>query len=149
MLQTWQGQLTSQAGRTTQIQASLSTTANYQLSIFEAPDVTHTRLNRIQRNYFWYKRNNKGCNNISWRKISRPKRYGGLGLKDTKIFNISLFAKLAWRLLNEPNEKRVQILEVRYFKGKDLLTDDTSKKRSSWIWQIIQTCLQVIKKYCI
>ncbi|XP_026433883.1 uncharacterized protein LOC113331389 [Papaver somniferum] len=149
MLQTWQGKLTSQAGRTTHIQASLSTKANYQMGLFEVPEKTITRMERIQRNYFWSKKNAKGGNNKSWSKINKPKRNGGLGLKDLKVVNHTLLAKLAWRLIHEKEAMWYKVLEARYFKGKDLLLDNTAKKRSSWIWLNIQTGLEIIKKYYI
>lgn len=38
---------------------------------------------------------------VGWKKITKPKEEGGLGLQSAKEKNLALLAKLNWRLHNE------------------------------------------------
>lgn len=40
---------------------------------------------------------------VPWRKLSNTKGEGDMGFKDMASFNIILLAKMAWRLLQNPN----------------------------------------------
>lgn len=72
-LQAWQGKILSLAAHATQIQASLSTIANYQMGMYELPDTTHKRIEKVVRNYFWSKKKKKGMHHISWQAVCKPK----------------------------------------------------------------------------
>ncbi|XP_026399242.1 uncharacterized protein LOC113295103 [Papaver somniferum] len=145
----WQGKLINQVGRTVQVQSTLSSTVQYQMGIFMLPDKTHKKINQIQRKYLWNHKKNKGFNPKSWSSIWNSKKSGGLGFKDSKKFNIALLTKLAWRLLTPPQDEWVKVLRAIYVKNKDLLSEDTSKKNSSWVWQSIKYCLEVVRQYYI
>ena len=63
---------------------------------------------------------------ISWRKIKRSKKDGGLGIKDLEDFNMALLAKQGWRLLKYPQSLLAslqgQVLSsYRFFRGHELL----------------------------
>jgi hypothetical protein len=37
---------------------------------------------------------------VSWKSVCQHKDYGGLGVRDVRILNVSLLAKWKWRLLD-------------------------------------------------
>jgi len=39
---------------------------------------------------------------VSWDKICRPKKAGGLGLRKKKAVNSDFLSKLTWKLFNQP-----------------------------------------------
>lgn len=38
---------------------------------------------------------------ISWKKVSKPKEEGGLGIRKAKEMNKALLGKIGWRLLHD------------------------------------------------
>jgi hypothetical protein len=41
---------------------------------------------------------------VKWKDVCRPKKDGGLGIRDLQVMNISLLAKWRWKLLEEGDE---------------------------------------------
>lgn len=39
---------------------------------------------------------------VGWNTIVKPKEYGGLGVRETRLVNISLLGKLIYQLINSP-----------------------------------------------
>ncbi|XP_026398797.1 uncharacterized protein LOC113294610 [Papaver somniferum] len=145
-LQSWQGKLINQAGRSTQIQAVVGTMDNFQLGCLKIPYKSIKKLEPLQRNYWWNKPSSKGCKIIGWSEVSKPKRMGDLGFKNIKLFNEALLTKLAWRMLHEKDAKWVQMLQARYFQNSDPLYGRI-KKKGTWNWQGIQQGLSWIRKF--
>jgi hypothetical protein len=52
---------------------------------------------------------------------------GGLGFRDFEIFNLSLLARQAWRIMENPETLSARILTSVYFPGKDLLSAELGK----------------------
>ncbi|GAU18899.1 hypothetical protein TSUD_228890 [Trifolium subterraneum] len=87
---------------------------------------------------------NKGLNLVGWRKISRPKNIGGLGLRSTRDANICLLGKLVWDLLQSKNKLWVNILSHRYTAGFKLLYVN-AQQTSSHTWSSIVRTKDILK----
>jgi hypothetical protein len=72
---------------------------------------------------------------VSWDKI-HPKYMGGLGFRDTELFNPALLARQAWRLLQEPQSLSARVLKAVYFLETDLLEADLGSHPSQ-VWRAI------------
>jgi hypothetical protein len=64
------------------------------------------------------------------------KYLGGLGFKDMELFNLSLLAKQAWRILQTPESLSAHILKVVYFPSGDFMMAGLGS-RPSQIWRAI------------
>jgi len=59
---------------------------------------------------------------VSWKVVCQPKDFGGLGVRDVRLMNLSLFVKWKWSLLQGENSLWKEILVERYdHKVGDLL----------------------------
>lgn len=56
-----------------------------------------------------------------WNVCCQPKSLGGLGLCDLACFNQALLAKLAWRILKEPDSLIASVLLGKYCQRSDFL----------------------------
>jgi hypothetical protein len=51
----------------------------------------------------------------AWDKIQRPKKQGGLGFQDFRLFNQALLARQTWRLLTKPHSLCARVLKAKYY----------------------------------
>jgi hypothetical protein len=65
-----------------------------------------------------------------------PKFMGGLGFRDTELFNMALLAKQVWRILIDPNTLSARILKAVYFPNNDLMQAELGS-RPSQIWRAL------------
>jgi hypothetical protein len=53
--------------------------------------------------------------------LTDPKVMGGMGLRDSKLFNQALLARQAWRLADKPNSLCSRLLKSKYYPNVNLL----------------------------
>jgi hypothetical protein len=84
------------------IDACLSSVAVYQMSMRLLHKTTIEQIDKPIRSFFWAgSADKKKYHFVKWKWICKPKRKGGLGIKDLHLFNISLMCKWWWKLENE------------------------------------------------
>ncbi|XP_019196029.1 PREDICTED: uncharacterized protein LOC109189860 [Ipomoea nil] len=71
-----------------------------------------------------------GIHWMAWDKLSKPKKFGGLGFKDLRAFNLAMLGKQRWRFLTNP-----QSLVARVYKAKRRIGngDDTLVWGDPWL----------------
>jgi hypothetical protein len=72
-----------------------------------------------------------------WSSICVPKVAGGLGFRHMHDFNLSLIAKLSWKLLTNANFLWVQQLQKKYIKYGNFISSPNPSS-TSWLWKGIQ-----------
>lgn len=92
-------------------------------------------LERTNKNFFWGDQDQKmSINSIAWSTISQHKIVGNLGIKNLKVMNKALLAKLTWRFATKQKKLWVKILYSKYgspFQKRKTLA------RVSYIWRSI------------
>lgn len=127
-------------------QAVLGNLASHHLAVFPMPSELTNKLDSLQMRFWWGKKENeKGYYPKGWRDIALPKDLGGLNIRRNEILNLALLTKLAWRLIENPDDKWACILRGKYFANSNPLTGSVYKQ-GSWIWNGICTGLAFIKK---
>ena len=94
------------------------------------PSYLHSELDKINRDFFW----NKGAQYkplISWDRICKPRDIGGLGIRKTEVFNKALQMKLLWKIIADPENIWVSIIQQKYLKTRSLF-DYQKKGEMSW-----------------
>lgn len=95
----WKGGTMSITGRTTLINASLTSATIYHMSMYMLPKTVADTLDEQRRMFFWQGGSNKKIYRlIRWETIYKSKKKGGLGIKNTRKMNVSLLCKWWWRL---------------------------------------------------
>jgi len=101
-------------------------------------------IDRTTRDFIWKNANHKGLNLVSWDNISRPKVWGGLGIRMARDSNIALLGKLVWDLLQGTNKHWVSILSHKYTSSAKILNHSTSTP-SSITWNSIIKAKNILK----
>jgi hypothetical protein len=117
-LASWKNKYVSLGGRVVLLNSVLAAIPIFYLSVFKMPVGVWKKLVRLQRRFLWG--GSAGASKIcwvSWNDVCRPKKEGGLGVKDLRIMNISLLTKWKWRLFSEEQSIWKNVLINRYGDG--------------------------------
>jgi hypothetical protein len=95
---------------------------------------------------FWWgqKETKKKIHWLSWAKLCRGKKEGGLGFKDLHLFNLALLAKHVWRLMRNSDSLFSQVFKAKYFPQSNFLQAKIGSN-SSYVWQIIMAAQNILQ----
>jgi len=99
-LGSWGNKHVSLGGRVVLTNSVLKVIPIFYMSVMKMHDLVWKKIVRIQREFLWggVKRS-KSILWVSWSVVCRPKRKGGLGVRDLRQVNLALLAKWRWRYL--------------------------------------------------
>lgn len=86
---------------------------------------------------------------VVWDKVCKAKQVGGVGLRNWKLLNEAMGAKVIWKIYSQPNQKWVLILKHKYLdqmSRKRIFTINTLPKGSA-IWNFIASYRHVITEH--
>ena len=99
----------------------------------------------IIRNFVWRGDDRShGLNLLSWDALTLPRQVGGLGLRDTRLANVSLIGKLIWKLLHENFRPWVSILQQKYIPNGNVLSCNEATG-CSYVWHRILKTVKYLK----
>ena len=100
-LQPWKAKHISKAGQVALIQANIESMSAHTMQCFQLPRTTTPDIDSISRKFFWKKSDDShGLPMVSWDKICRPKKAGGLSLRKMMAVNSAFLSKLTWKLFH-------------------------------------------------
>ncbi|CAM8976493.1 unnamed protein product [Rhodiola kirilowii] len=135
-------------GKEILIKSVLQAIPQYFMHCFMLPESVVNRLQAIISRFWWsQKMENRPMHWVSNTVLMKDKLEGGLGFKDLKLVNLSLLAKQAWRIYQNPNLLLSQVLKARYFKSTDILYASPGW-RPSKVWQSISKSLGLLRFGC-
>jgi hypothetical protein len=70
---------------------------------------------------------------------------GGIGFRDSRLFNQALLARQGWRLLQKPNSVCARLMKAKYYTNGNLL-DTIFVKNASASWKGVEHGLELLKK---
>ena len=76
-------------------------------------------LDKTSRNFIWGSSVEKRkLHTVSWEKITKPKKEGGLGVTAARPKNVALLAKLNWRMHVEKDQNWAKVMRSKYTNPK-------------------------------
>lgn len=126
----------SRAGKAVLIKSVLTAIPTYVMSCVLLPKSLLDQIDSAIRRFWWGGKNGRGLAWISWLRLCRPKKEGGLGFRDLHSFNLALLAKQGWRLLNQPHSLLASVLKAKYYQDCSFLEARIGSRPSS-TWRSI------------
>jgi len=126
----------------TLIKTVLTSIPIYFFSFFRVPKKVEDKLVSLQRRFLWggdYEQNKIVW--IKWETVCLPKDDGGLGVKDSNSFNLSLLGKWKWDLFQQQGELWASVLESKYGGWRALNEATRDNTRSIW-WRDLKKVAQ-------
>ena len=81
---------------------------------------------------------------LSWKRVSIPKKEGGLDFRDIENFNLALLAKQVWRIGQTPSSLLARVLRCRYHQDTTILNARVGNK-PSFIWRSLMEGKELLK----
>ncbi|CAN1165788.1 Transposon TX1 uncharacterized 149 kDa protein [Linum perenne] len=146
LCQSWKSLTLSHGGKETMLKAVYQSILSYLMSCFLLPkDITKKMDSRLSA-FFWGGVIDRRT--IYWTKASiltKPKKEGGLGFRNFRMFNMALLAKQGWRLMTNPEQLWARLLKGLYYRDTDFLKAGKGKT-GSWIWASLCDAREVLDK---
>ena len=145
-IQGWQEKLLSKAGKEILIKAVAQSIPTYAMSCFDLTKGFCDELSTMIARYWWSQQDkvNK-IHWLSWEKLTRSKKSGGLGFRDLYLFNQAMLSRQAWRLLTCPETLCAQVLKAKYFPNISMLRC-TARDGISYSWRSILRGVELLKE---
>lgn len=70
---------------------------------------------------------------MAWEKLCIPKKWGGLGFRRLKDFNMAMLTKQAWRLIKHPSSLAAKIMKAKYYPHSHFV-DASRGGNPSFVW---------------
>lgn len=128
----WKSNTLSRAGKLTLIKTNLSGMPNHVMTCFKCTPKLTKNLDQENRRFFWG--SDAKSPPIAWKEVCKPKTLGGLGVRPAKFFNNAALAKLAWKLVKDPDNWWVQIVRQKYLRDTNFF-QARKKHSSSTAWK--------------
>jgi hypothetical protein len=121
-IQGWKEKFLSWAGKEIMIKAVAQAIPTFAMGCFNLTKDLCDQISSMICRYWWNQQEGKHkIHWLSWEKMMKPKREGGLGFRDLHTFNLAMLAKQGWRLCQNPDSLCAQILQAKYHPGVSCL----------------------------
>ncbi|XP_019196311.1 PREDICTED: uncharacterized protein LOC109190291 [Ipomoea nil] len=139
----WNKRLLTQAGKEILLKSVAQAMPTFSMSVFLLPISTCTAIERVMNRYWWGSGTERGIHWKAWDRLCVPKKYGGMGFKDLRAFNLAMLGKQAWRLLTNPDSLVARVYKARYY-PKDTFLEATIGNNPSFYWRSIMAAKDLI-----
>lgn len=141
----WQTKFLTSAGKETLIKAVAYAMPVYSINVFQLPIELCSELNSMIVRYWWGTTPEKRkLSWVSWKKMSSPKKEGGLGFRDLHQFNQALLANQVWKIMHRPNNLLFRLLKSRYFRSTNILST-LKGYQPSYRWNSLRFGCELLK----
>src|ERR1044072_4691938 len=120
-LKGWKEKALSQAGREVLIKVVVQAIPSYVMGCFLIPLSLCDQIEKMVNRFFWGgDEDSKKIHWMSWERLARSKRKGGLGFRNFHCFNLAILAKQWWRLEKHPSTLAARLFQAVYFHDTSL-----------------------------
>ncbi|XP_019172068.1 PREDICTED: uncharacterized protein LOC109167502 [Ipomoea nil] len=148
-IKSWTHKFLSRAGKEILLKNVIQAIPTFAMSVFLLPIEMGKDIERTMNSFWWgcTGDRNKGIRWKSWERLSIPKKWGGMGFKRIREFNIAMLGKQAWRLVQQPNSLLSRVYRAKYYPNSSFF-DAQLGSNPSFIWRSILEAQHTLKMGC-
>lgn len=117
-IRSWYAKKLSYTARLQLVNSILMSISNYWSQTVIIPKKVLVQINAVCRSYLWHIE--ADCNspgNVNWDQVCRPKKEGGLGVRNLQLWNLAAVGKIAWHISTMQDSLWVRWVHGVYTKG--------------------------------
>ncbi|XP_031106239.1 uncharacterized protein LOC116010884 [Ipomoea triloba] len=114
-ISSWDKKLLSRRGKEVLLKSVAQAMPTFSMSVFRFPDSLCMAIERAMNRFWWGSGTSKGIHWLAWDCLCPPKKFGGLGFRDLRSFNLGMLGKQAWRFLTRPHCMVARLYKARYY----------------------------------
>ncbi|KAK1698102.1 hypothetical protein QYE76_014799 [Lolium multiflorum] len=134
----WQGIFLAAAGRLELTNSCLSSLPMFATRLYLLHESTHGAMNHSRARSFWeWVGDKRKYHMVEWATVCRPRDHGGMGILNTKYMNIALMLRWIWKLYQNEEGLREDLLRAKYLGDNDLFSPEVPTSGSQF-WRAIQ-----------
>ncbi|WCJ39636.1 RNA binding RNA-directed DNA polymerase [Euphorbia peplus] len=142
----WKVKNLSFVGRLMLIKSVTSSILTYSMQTVLLPSSICSKLDACNQNFLWGSEPNaRKIHLVNWNEVCKPKNEGGLGIRDTRTFNLAMLAKLSWKVLISNDSLWVRALRAKYGGDRVGLNLFRARNVQSSTWRGILAGAKIIK----
>lgn len=134
-LASWKVRLLNKPGRMVLANDVINSLPSYGMQIQWYPESICQYLDKVAAHFIWKGVDGKGLHLVSFNKMFRKKKHGGLGVRVARYQNVALLGKNIWELLNSNDKLWVDMLKDIYVQNGNVFS--AMNKRGSPTWNSI------------
>lgn len=132
----WRGKFMSSGARLILTNFSLSSLTMFTMGMFLLANGVHAKLYNPYSKFFWEGAGTKRkYHMVKWAVVCSPKKFGGLGIINSKLMNIALLSKWIWKSLQNATSLWAEVLMDKYLPDGSFVE---CKVHGSPFWNRIQ-----------
>lgn len=142
----WKKNTLSFAGRRVFVQSTTSTIANYAMQTQLLPVAVTSSIDRNNRSFLWGDTELRlRPHLVKWERICQSRDRGGLNIREARLVNLSLLAKLGWRVASGDNPLWCAALKSKYLRNASFW-DVPQRQNSSGVWNSILASRDIVRR---
>ncbi|KAG7567824.1 Ribonuclease H-like superfamily [Arabidopsis thaliana x Arabidopsis arenosa] len=127
----WSSRFLSTAGKMVMLKSVHSAMPTYTMTCFKIPTSLCKHIQSALTRFWWdANMEKKKMAWISWERMTKSVKNGGLGFRDLQKFNDALLAKVSWRIITNPSCLLSRVLLGKYCHSSSFLDSPTPKSAS-------------------
>jgi ribonuclease HI len=143
-LKGWKENCLSRAGKEILIKAVAQAIPNYIMGCYKLPESCCQEIESMLAKFWWgSKEGHRKIHWMSWERLSKSKKGGGMGFRGVNNFNTALLGKHCWRLLTGDDSLMGRVFKSRYYPRASFMEAKTGYQ-PSYAWRSIQSAKEVI-----
>ncbi|XP_045789329.1 uncharacterized protein LOC123884299 [Trifolium pratense] len=140
----WKENYLSRAGKEILIKAVAQAIPNYIMSCYKLPESCCQEIESMLAKFWWgSKEGKRKIHWMSWERLSKSKKGGGMGFRGISNFNSALLGKHCWRLITGEESLMGRVFKSRYYPRASFMEAKIGYQ-PSYAWRSIQSAKEVI-----
>ncbi|XP_019200084.1 PREDICTED: uncharacterized protein LOC109193683 [Ipomoea nil] len=120
---------------------------SFAMSVFLLPIEMGKDIEKIMNSFWWggVGENHKGIRWKSWDRLSVPKRWGVMGFRKIREFNLAMLEKQAWRLIDHSSSLLSRTYKAKYYPNCTFLEAQLGSN-PSFVWCSIHEVQPILQR---